>query len=295
MAYRIRRKDKTVERAVRRIAREQLGKALDALDNIDDMPGAIHDVRKRCKKLRGLLRLVRPVFPDFAAEDRVFREVSALLSPHRDAQVALATFDAIVARTNGHLSQDILGGLRDSLAGAVVPLDHADLAEPVEQCRRQLADARQRAKAWKLDDDGWSALGGGVEKVYARAHHAAETVAAEGDEEAYHRLRRQLKYHWYHTRLLEKLDLKQLRKRAKAARKLSELMGHHHDLAILEEKLRASMSKGERKTAEMLLVLCSRDRAMLENRSSELIAQLLKQSPDALVDDWHGKWKQWRH
>ena len=61
MSYRI-RPHATVRTNVRRLVRRELARALAALDD----PGAlglqetVHDVRKRCKKLRGVLRLTRP-------------------------------------------------------------------------------------------------------------------------------------------------------------------------------------------------------------------------------------------
>lgn len=61
MSYRI-RPDATVRTNVRRLARRELARALAALDE----PGAlglqetVHDLRKRCKKVRGVLRLARP-------------------------------------------------------------------------------------------------------------------------------------------------------------------------------------------------------------------------------------------
>ena len=52
MAYRFRRKDRSVEHALRRIAREQVDKAVTSIDDEEDQTSeTIHDVRRRCKKL----------------------------------------------------------------------------------------------------------------------------------------------------------------------------------------------------------------------------------------------------
>lgn len=294
MAYRIRRKDKSVEKAVRRIAREQLGKALDALEEQGDRSYAVHDVRKRCKKLRGLIRLVRPAFPDFAEENEAFRDAAALLAAQRDAQVALDSFDLLVAEANGLLQQDSLLALRNAFTEAVEPERDDGLSARLDECRERLGDARKRARHWKLQADGWEAVCGGVEKTYARAFESAQRANAEGTDEALHQLRKRMKYHWYHIRLLEKLDLQAFGKRAKRARDLTEVLGQHHDLAILEARLREHVATPDPNTAETMLVLCSRRRAMLENRSSDLLTRLVKQKPDELVSDWHSKWKAWR-
>jgi ADP-ribose pyrophosphatase YjhB (NUDIX family) len=57
--------DETVGDGVHRITEEQVGAAIVALEGVGGLGGeAVHDTRKRGKKLRGLLRLVRPVLGD---------------------------------------------------------------------------------------------------------------------------------------------------------------------------------------------------------------------------------------
>jgi hypothetical protein len=51
----------SVEAGIRRIVGEQLDAALVAPAQLDHHQ-AVHEVRKRCKRIRGALRLVRPVF-----------------------------------------------------------------------------------------------------------------------------------------------------------------------------------------------------------------------------------------
>ena len=53
--------DEDVESGIRRVAYEQLDKCLDELDDDSlEAHATVHQARKRCKKLRGLVRLVRP-------------------------------------------------------------------------------------------------------------------------------------------------------------------------------------------------------------------------------------------
>ncbi len=62
MSYRLQRSESVIQ-GVKRIAREQLDKALTDIKNEDmDRHEAVHQVRKRFKKIRGLIRLVRPSF-----------------------------------------------------------------------------------------------------------------------------------------------------------------------------------------------------------------------------------------
>lgn len=63
MSFSFRRSDGSVEAAVRRIAVRQIDRALEQIEAPDlEQAARVHEARKRCKKLRGLIRLVRPVF-----------------------------------------------------------------------------------------------------------------------------------------------------------------------------------------------------------------------------------------
>lgn len=86
MSYRIRPgKDLTTE--VVRIAEIQYDRAIETLgDQPKGRYQAIHDARKRFKKLRGLFRLVREAAPDFyEAENARIRDMARTLSTVRDA------------------------------------------------------------------------------------------------------------------------------------------------------------------------------------------------------------------
>ena len=63
MSYRMTHDDETIEAGIWCIAVEQIGKAINELndDNLE-CHEAIHQIRKRFKKIRGLVRLARTSF-----------------------------------------------------------------------------------------------------------------------------------------------------------------------------------------------------------------------------------------
>ena len=92
MAFRFQPSDETVESAVRRIACAELDAALAAIRAAERPPGrVVHEVRRRCKALRGLIRLVRPAFPSFAAENAALRDIARQLAGVRDGAVLADT------------------------------------------------------------------------------------------------------------------------------------------------------------------------------------------------------------
>ena len=85
MPYRL-NPEKPLSRELVRVAREQIEGAIkDIHQGRHDIHEAVHDVRRHCKLIRGLIRLVRPAFPEYRSENAWFRDLGRSLSATRDA------------------------------------------------------------------------------------------------------------------------------------------------------------------------------------------------------------------
>ena len=137
MAFRI-LKGEAVATAMRRIAREQIDEALAELEDSElDEDKKVHQVRKRCKKLRGLIRLYRPAFKQgYAIENAWFRDAARPLSGVRDAQSQLATVDSLLKHYGAKVDPESLGTVRDKLVARRDQLtqEESDFAERLQQC-----------------------------------------------------------------------------------------------------------------------------------------------------------------
>src|ERR1041384_5148276 len=104
-----------IPEAVEKPAAKQLTKIWDALSGQSgvDPDEATHDARKRTKKLRALLRLVRPELGDdvYRRENRALRDASRRLSGVRDAWVLVEALDDL------GLPDDSVAPLRAALMG----------------------------------------------------------------------------------------------------------------------------------------------------------------------------------
>ncbi|MCP5401650.1 MAG: CHAD domain-containing protein [Novosphingobium sp.] len=296
MAYRFRKSDVSVEQAVRRIALEQIDGALALIRDEPDRAEAVHGVRLCCKKLRGLLRLVRPVFDGYAAENAAFRDLARMLSGLRDAKVLQDTFDGLVDRYADEVDSFVLASAREGLSllgnGEAEPTATAD---PLEQCLSRLTAARERAADWRLDESGWRALGPGLAKTCAQAGKAAGHAREEGGTVAYHELRKRLKYHWYHTRLFRGLWPELMEVRAATGRQVSDLLGEHHDLCVFEARVGEYRDAfATTHEADVILSLARRRKEELEGQAWPLIGRLLAQPPKALEEYWGALWAIWQ-
>src|SRR5919201_1891793 len=117
-AYRL-RSGEFVPDGMRRIARGQLDAGIEELEGQPNrkLDQAVHETRKRLKRLRASLRLERFGIGDeiYRRENAAFRDLGRRLSAPRDAMVLIETLDALRDRFSDELPQDQLDPLRDRL------------------------------------------------------------------------------------------------------------------------------------------------------------------------------------
>ena len=246
--------DEPLHSGVRRVAYEQIDAALGGLGDpqADGVEETVHDVRKRCKKLRGLVRLVRPALGDeYQQANKLFRDAARQLSALRDDQALLETFDDLVAAHADHLPDGGLGALRATLAaraeaaGAAAHADDGRLRRATDLLQR----ARERVESWPVGDDP-APLEGGLAKTYRRGRRALDATAACPTDEELHELRKRAKYTWYHVRLLTPAAPSVLDPLASRLHDLSDALGDDHDLAVLDRTAgRPTRGRGPTSTA----------------------------------------------
>src|SRR4051812_739244 len=190
-------------KGVRRILRQQVGKALKALREggeplADD---AVHEARKRLKKGRAYLRLLRKALGQrrYRRANAAFRDTARPLTELRDAKVLLETLDGLVERFGGEVDKQALEEARRALREqqqevrrAVLEDDHA--REPVEE---SLETAENRVKDWPIGKHGWSVLGAGLKRIYRAGRDAFTAAQEDPSVENLHKWRKQVKYLWY--------------------------------------------------------------------------------------------------
>src|SRR5262252_7950402 len=100
MGFRL-KPDQAVSSEVRRIVLKQFDLATAELKSIGDPESdeAIHDARRRVKKIRAVMRLVQPVLNRaYRAVDRDLKNVSKMLAPVADGQGIIVTLEALAHR-----------------------------------------------------------------------------------------------------------------------------------------------------------------------------------------------------
>jgi CHAD domain-containing protein len=240
MAYRL-KVSKPLTKAVRRVAREQVDRALGEIEDRElDRRTTVHQVRKRCKKLRGLLRLVRPgLGATYAAENAAFRDAARQLSELRDAEVLRETYDWLLDHYAAQVDRPTLSPIRRQLTRRLEQRTVAgEVDSALEQVAAALRAARERIGSWKVDaDDPAAVVAAGLERTYRRGRKGMARAYDKPEPERFHEWRKRAKYHWYHLRLLKEAWPQVITAYSDQADELSDLLGDAHDLAVLRATL----------------------------------------------------------
>jgi len=222
------------EDGVRRIAREQIERAQCQLKGSGDPVVAVHETRKSLKRLRALLRLIRPALGEtvFREENVKLREIGRGLSSARDRHVLLETITKLEA--NSGLARKGLGqAVRDAIHIENGKESPAVEAAAMKQTQGRLMEAKKSFGQLRLSGKGFEIVGPGLETSYRKARRAFHKAYAEPSDEVFHEWRKGAQQHWRHMALLSRAWNECLGARVTEARTLSQLLGDDHDLALL--------------------------------------------------------------
>ncbi len=249
--YRLKTKEAPVE-GVRRIALGRTEKALGRLQGVegDELAAAIHGARKDLKKLRSALRLVRDELDrkTFRAESRRYRDAGRLLSGSRDAEVKLETLSKLRHRFEdlperaAERWQGMLETERDELAATVRDETEGRIGEAIDR----IEAGRDAIGQWPLRSDSWALVGPGLARSYGDGRKAMKRVLADSSAENVHQWRKRAKDLWYQLRIVRDAWPELLGAASDQADELADLLGEHHDLAVLADDLRTRGDLGER-------------------------------------------------
>jgi CHAD domain-containing protein len=235
MPYAILPADETVEAALRRIAREEAEGALAAIRREGPLGPRVHEMRKAVKKLRGLLRLVRPAFPEAAAENARLRDAGRALSDLRDAAVQRATVERLAAGMEEGRRAALLAPFRAAEARQDAEAD----AAPLPAFADAMAALLERSDGWRLRRDGWDGIEAGLAQTWRAARATMKAASRDPSPEPLHEWRKRAKDHWYQARLLEPIWAGMMAPHVAAADELGEALGQVNDLAVLRDRLEA--------------------------------------------------------
>jgi len=295
MPYRILKRERT-DAALRRIVVEQVDRTLAEMTNEGlAVETKIHQARKRCKKIRAVVRLLRPEHEDlYRHENAWYRDAARSLSELRDQDALFETHKRLVShpvcesvpRTVCCSAAEEFRGRRDHAAA-----DTARLAATLDDFIEAMRQGRARAPDWTLAGAGFEMMTDGLRKTYRRGRKAISRSYEEGTPDAFHEWRKRVKYHWYHMRLLRGLWKPVMHAHCRQVHVLAGLLGDDHDLALYLQAMEAAPSAfGKQPYVKQLIRAAQQRRRQLEEAAHPLGLRVFAEKPPAFTRRMEAYW-----
>lgn len=272
--------------AIPRLMLEQIERVAGHLSNPEETPEKrVHNARKRIKETRAVLRLVRGALgkESFAIENRWYRDAARELASARDAQAVIEALDKleIPARAKKH-ARKVLEARKKSIGAE-------NLQQKIDGTVGRLDDARNRIAAWPPLPEDFDTIADGLGTIYREGRAAMKVAHGERTPHNLHEWRKRVKDHWYHLQLLRPVWPEMLKANAQALAALSEHLGDHHDLHVLDE-LTDSFGPHANVVREAITARL----AELEASAFALGARIYAEKPRAWIARIETYWDAWR-
>ena len=293
MAFRL-KQGGSISSDIRRIVLRQLELAISELHAVGDPQSdeAVHDARRRVKKIRAIIRLVRPSLDKEAQEvDRDLSTVSRLLAPVADGQGVIETLDELARRYGDAIPKSTLQAARDGVLRNSQRADHdAESHGVIKLAASTLRGERKRIKHWRVDADGFRAVARGLEDSYRRARHMMIMAWSRPKPSHFHSWRRHVKDHWFHIRLLEGRCGYHLVSYERRVEALDGVLGEYHNTILLRDLLltQGSLSRPE---AARCLRIVARYQRLLRRHAEILGVRLFTERPRRFVRRVRRLWR----
>ncbi|AWF83169.1 hypothetical protein BTJ40_21425 [Microbulbifer sp. A4B17] len=229
---------------------------------------AVHELRKRCKKIRALLRLVRkPIGSAFQHENSHYQNLASTLAHTRDLTALRVALLSLAPPHHFHRLHHLLNELIQS------EQNHS----AVKVALRLLEKGQGRIPSWPLENLDWSDAEQGYLYGYRKALNAWHKVRRHKNADRLHLLRKRAKDHWYQSRLLKRRYPLTLGERCKSLKALGQALGDWRDLHLLA---RLVIVQGDKLQSEFGTVLkIIRHRQTLLMKEIEALCEALFSKP----------------
>lgn len=199
---------------------------------------AVHEIRTRIKKMRGLLRLVRADIGAARYEqiDRRLQRTSHSLARARDARVMLSTCQSLLQHRAPADCARYLSALRQRLKAARKTLS----APRRRTLTLKLISVQKAVASWPESDGGWKELSKGLRLEYADARDALQTVRLRANApRRLHELRKRSKGLLYMCEFLGRIS-PHAGSKARQLKAFAACLGTVHDMSVLIGEVRSA-------------------------------------------------------
>ena len=295
---------------LRRLSVDQFEHALEGFKD-PAVPGdvAVHEMRKAAKRVRALLRMVRPAIGDkvFRYENSALRDAAAMVAGVRDGAVMVKAVERLRGRYQRLLAPGIFQTTEERLLRR-----HQRLAlrvleddEVLDRLQRALYKARSRYVAWPVDPADprsgkhvlphrFSAIGPGIGATYARGRREMKVAFEDPLAENFHSWRKRVKYLRHQMEIVSPLWWEVVGGLASSLDTLGEVLGEEHDLSELT-RLAASVPDlvPDPDERSLLVSLALQRRQELQGAARVIGRRIYAESPEQFTRRLDAYWRAW--
>ncbi|MGH8925241.1 MAG: CHAD domain-containing protein [Acidimicrobiia bacterium] len=300
-----------LSRGLQRICLEQFEFSLESLSSRADLNVAIHELRKSNKRVRALLRMVRPVVGEkvYRAENEALASASRLVAPIRDGKVTLDAVTRLRSRYGHLLAPGVFGGIEERLRGRhermIVRV--VDDPEVLRQVSAILYKARSRYAAWPTDPsdprygpriipNSFRSIRGGVGQTYERGRKAMQIAYRTRAPEHFHGWRKQVKYLRHQMEISSPMWPEVIGGLATSLEQLGDLLGDDHDQSELIRLVAALPELAPDPDERNLLVALSNQRRRdLEGAAGVMGSRIYAEGASQFTGRLKAYWSAWSY
>ena len=272
-----------IDDQLKRLARKALRSAADALLE-DQGAREVHRARQSIKKARAVMRLLKAAAANIPKKDRKrLREAGRSLSPLRDADAIIETFDRLRTRVAARLPEHTYAIMRRQLVQAKALGERRARADgAIVRTAKTLAKLRRSSKRWRIpsiDVAEWPAL----VRVSYRAARNAMTRARTREADDLHRWRRRAKTLMYHLGLTKPLA-PGIGRQTRQTKQIEAWLGEDHNLVVLRTTLSADATLAHMQAdVRELAALAARRQEELQRKALALGRRVFAAKPKQFV------------
>lgn len=290
--------EESISNDVRRVYNELLDQSIYELTHsYGRSHTAIHESRKCFKKMRALFRMVREEIGEdnYKAYNIFFRDEGRKISDLRDVNVLIETLDELKKTYQDELSDVVFNGIRAKLLRKKHAMSKRLLyrKKVLQKIFARLEEAEVYLPPLHIQNDDFSVFRGGISRVYKKTRNSLAKAYAERSVAAFHDWRKKVKYLRYQIDLLSPAWPSVLSLQEKELHNLSDLLGDHHDLSVLEDEI-LSIKIDNAEALDVLIGLINQRKLVLEEEAHPLGAKLFAEKPKNYVNRLESYWDIWK-
>ena len=265
----------------------------------EDMHTSIHEIRKSCKRIRAILRLIRDEigYSSYYRENVFYRDLGRKLSDIRSFNVLIETTRILQTDLSNTIPETEIEPLleefqlhRDKLLEMTL-LDEnlfGNISKQVQKAGKRIPDL-------VISHNDFRAFKGGLLRIYKQGKKYRDLARTQPSNHNLHDLRKRIKYLWYQMLILQPIFPAQLKAYAETLDKIGENLGNYHDFAELQTFLKDHADIIKDPVHTTLRESCEFKKASILNRTWNAIDTIYRDEPVEIAGRFNQYWTAYKN